>query len=54
MIGVFRGKGILVFFFLYGIQKKKLEKGKILIADINHLPVNPLLDLPKGYLKSQQ
>lgn len=30
-------------------SKRAGEEGKILVADIDQLPVNPLVDLPKGY-----
>ena len=34
-------------------SKRKGEEGKILFADIDQLPVDPLVDLPKGYSKDE-
>jgi valyl-tRNA synthetase len=34
-------------------SKRVGEEGKIIIADINKLPVNPLVDLPEGYTKDE-
>ncbi len=34
-------------------SKRAGEEGKILVADINQLPVNPLIDLPLGYSKDE-
>jgi valyl-tRNA synthetase len=34
-------------------SKRKGEEGKIIIADIKELPVNPLIDLPKGYSETE-
>ncbi len=34
-------------------SKRKGEEGKILIADKDSLPINPLVDLPKGYTKDE-
>lgn len=34
-------------------SKKEGEEGKIIIADSDQLPVNPLTDLPKGYTKDE-
>ena len=34
-------------------SKRAGEEGKILVADKDQLPVNPLVDLPKGYTKDE-
>ena len=34
-------------------SKRAGEEGKILVADKDQLPVNPLVDLPKGYTKEE-
>ena len=34
-------------------SKKEGEEGKILVADINQLPCDPVLDLPHGYLRDE-
>lgn len=34
-------------------SKRKGEEGKILLAEKDQLPVNPLVDLPKGYTKEE-
>jgi valyl-tRNA synthetase len=34
-------------------SKRAGEEGKIIIADANQLPVNPLVDLPKGYSRDE-
>lgn len=34
-------------------SKRAGEEGKILVADADQLPVNPLVDLPKGYTKDE-
>ena len=34
-------------------SKRAGEEGKILIADADQLPVNPLVDLPKGYARDE-
>lgn len=34
-------------------SKRKGEEGKIILADIDQLPVDPLNDLPKGYSKEE-
>lgn len=34
-------------------SKRAGEEGKIIVADINKLPVNPLVDLPEGYTKDE-
>ncbi len=34
-------------------SKRAGEEGKILIADADQLPVNPLVDLPKGYVRDE-
>jgi valyl-tRNA synthetase len=34
-------------------SKRAGEEGKIIVADINKLPVNPLVDMPEGYTKDE-
>ncbi len=34
-------------------SKRAGEEGKIIVADINKLPVNPLVDLPEGYTRDE-
>lgn len=34
-------------------SKRAGEEGKIIVADASQLPINPLVDLPKGYTKNE-
>ncbi len=34
-------------------SKRKGEEGRVLLPDLDQLPVNPLVDLPKGYTKEE-